>query len=266
MKPHTIPVRQRERGSGLVELIFTIPVLLIIAGATVDLSRYMRYQQITTFISQETASQIYKQCSDITIYNRPTRNSAALEINQNTTAVAVQQCMTRIQAHSQAVLNQALGSSAVASNVFRWNITDTTSLSNGNSCADLDTSDGIMAPVTVISAKGSMDSSSTCTQGNYPCVGQITNPYRTAPPLPDTATKTALETSTVTKGAYGIVQTYPVGAGSATRVLVSPQDLCERGRVVAVEVGYAFQPIVKFLPAMMLQLNTNATQREVTIF
>jgi hypothetical protein len=264
MKPRTIPVRQRERGSGLVELIFTIPVLLIIAGATVDLSRYMRYQQITTFISQETASQIYKQCSDITIYNRPTTNSAALQINQNTTSVAVQQCMTRIQAHSQAVLNQALGSSAVASNVFRWNITDTRSLRNGNNCGT--GGEAPMAPVTVISAKGSMDSSSTCTQGTYPCVGQITNPRRTTPPLPDTATKTALETSTVTKGANGIVQTYPVGASSDSRVLVSPQDLCQRGRVVAVEVGYAFQPIVKFLPAMMLQLNTNATQREVTIF
>ena len=264
MKPQTIPVRHRERGSGLVELIFTIPVLLIIAGATVDLSRYMRYQQITTFISQETASQIYKQCSDITIYNRPTINSAALVINQNTTSVAVQQCMTRIQAHSQAVLNQALGSSAVASNVFRWNITDTTSLSNGNNCGNLGSSP--MNSVTIISAKGNMDSSSTCSQGNYPCVGEITNLNRTPPPPPDAATKIALETSQVTKQNHGIVQKYPVGATTSARLLVSPEDLCQRGRVVAVEVGYAFQPIVKFLPAMMLQLNTNATQREVTIF
>ena len=264
MKPHTIPVRHRERGSGLVELIFTIPVLLIIAGATVDLSRYMRYQQITTFISQETASQIYKQCSDITIYNRPTINSAALVINQTDTVTAVRQCITAIQAHSQAVLNQALGSSAVASNVFRWNIGNTTSLSNGNDCAQLPNSP--MDSVTVISAKGNMDPSNACGTGNYPCVGKITNPERTTPLPPDAATKIALETSQVTKRPHGIVQKYPVGDTTSARLLVSPQDLCQRGRVVAVEVGYAFQPIVKFLPAMMLQLNTNATQREVTIF
>ena len=265
MKPQTIPVRHRERGSGLVELIFTIPVLLIIAGATVDLSRYMRYQQITTFISQETASQIYKQCSDITIYNRPTINSAALVINQTDTVTAVRQCITAIQAHSQAVLNQALGSSAVASNVFRWSIGNTTSLSNGNNCNNVQDTEG---NVTVISAKVSMEPDVGCTQGVYPFFGKIVNPDRSVPepPLPDPDKRAQIETSTLTNQLDGIVQTYPVGASSARRVLVSPQDLCQRGRVVAVEVGYAFQPIVKFLPAMMLQLNTNATQREVTIF
>jgi hypothetical protein len=62
----------------------------------------------------------------------------------------------------------------------------------------------------------------------------------------------------------GIYQTKN-GSSQEERLLVTPTAMCQRGRVATVEVSYAFEPIVKFLPQMMIQLNTNGSQRETTV-
>ena len=36
-----------ERGGSLVEFAFVAPIMLVISGATVDIGRFLRYQQIT---------------------------------------------------------------------------------------------------------------------------------------------------------------------------------------------------------------------------
>ena len=276
-----------ERGSSMMELCFTIPALLMIAGATVDLSRYMRYTQVTTFVSQETASQIYRQCSDITIYNKPVQGSQVLSVNSALTVSAVAQCTQRIQAASQLVLNKTLGGSGVNSNVFRWNISNPT---NTNNCDNL-TSD----KVTKITVSGDT-TPNLCEDpdhhGGNDCEDQDPEPgdngrghgrghlsdqlnvnsspilvnrnsRETSPGSRELSSGTlqSIETSniefTINKGIYKT---------NDGKSLVTSTNLCSRGRVVTVEVAYAFSPIVKFLPNMMVNLDTTGRRREISIF
>lgn len=258
--------RERERGSSMIELCFTIPVLLIIAGATVDISRYMRYAQVTTFVSQEAASQIYRQCSDLTIYNRPVTNSSQLTIDTATTRSAIAQCIQRIQAASQLVLNRSLGSSAITSNVFRWQINAVNPNAN---CTNATSGE-----VTQIGVRGDTTPDLTeTTQDPYAApisnVGGVnispvminTSSQNTAAPAPlSSTTLSAIQGSSLTLGATGITQT-----GSTTPVITT-QGICTRGRVVTVEVAYAFSPIVKFLPNMMIDLESKGPRRDISIF
>ncbi len=150
-----------EYGGGLVEFCFVMPVLLLIAGATVDLSRYMRYLQVTTFVSQETASQIYRQCSDITIYDRPelstTGLTTGLQINGVLTQQAVQSCVGRVQAAAQQILDTSLGRASVSSKVFRWNIANpsvsncTTVGAMGNNVTEISAPARLTAGVRILS-------------------------------------------------------------------------------------------------------------------
>lgn len=261
---------RRERGSSMMEFCFTIPTLLVIAGATVDLSRYMRYAQVTTFVSQESASQIYRQCSDLTIYNRPVQGSGAVTVDINSTRTAVAQCIERIQAASQLVLNKALGSSALSSNVFRWQIGVVNPAPN---CANA-TSDS----VTRISVAGDttpdLCDSDSPGENNYlvpisrnsgmntqPVVVNSGTRQETgySPPDLSSTTLSSLQTSSVTLQHGGIYQ-----QGKSTP-MISTQNICNRGRVVVVEVAYAFSPIVKFLPNMMIQLDTTGRRRDISI-
>jgi hypothetical protein len=220
----------RQRGASLIEFCFTIPVLLLIAGSTVDLSRYMRFLQITTFVSQETAEQIYRQCSDITIYNPPDITTTSLRIDSFRTENAIISCVERVQQRAQQLLNTSLGRAAVSSKVFRWQISQTSP-----SCAPLSNSD-----VSVMSATANLS-------------GMPSDP---------TINQAALGTAGVQLGIGGIYQT--ISPSGAQRLLVSLSTLCQKNRVATVEVAYDFEPIVKFLPHMMIKLNTDGSQRETT--
>jgi hypothetical protein len=266
-----------ELGGGLVEFCFTIPVLLLIAGATIDLSRYMRFLQVTTFVSQETAGQIYRQCSDITIYDPPVLGSRTLSIDTDQTETAVRACIERVQGGAQQLLNSSLGRAAVSSTVFRWNIGVPTIAA---SCAGVSSTTG---RVTVITAPASLTNSgvSSTTQVNInqgDCKegkSQQSNPSSSKGSkiyypvtTPDTATPNNLPAGLTVSGIAlrtdGIYQTKN-GSSATERRLVSTPTLCERGRVATVEVSYAFEPVVKFLPHMMIKLNTDGSQRETTV-
>ena len=221
----------RQRGASLIEFCFTIPVLLLIAGSTVDLSRYMRFLQITTFVSQETAEQIYRQCSDITIYNPPDITTTSLRIDSFRTENAIISCVERVQQRAQQLLNTSLGRAAVSSKVFRWKISQTSP-----SCtAPLSNSD-----VSVMSATANLSGM----------------------PSDTTIDQAALGRAGVQLGIDGIYQT--ISPSGAQRLLVSLSTLCQKNRVATVEVAYDFEPIVKFLPNMMITLNTDGSQRETT--
>lgn len=275
--------RIQQRGSSLVEFCFMIPVLLLIAGATIDISRYMRFLQITTFVSQETAGQIYRQCSDITIYNPPVLTTTTLQINTQLTQAAIQACIERVQVTTQQLLNRSVGRAAVSSKVFRWRIGDVTAPTN---CA-LQTSMG--TNVTVISAPAILDatqiSEPTQTRLKNAAVVDVGSPTpgysgvtwspmyvqgttSTTPASGNSTLTTALKAALTTEGikmeAAGIYQTKN-GSSPGKRLLVSPSSLCQKGRLTTVEVSYAFEPIVKFLPKMMVKLNTDGSQRETTV-
>jgi Flp pilus assembly protein TadG len=274
MRRENSTTTRRELGGGLVEFCFTIPVLLLIAGATIDLSRYMRFLQVTTFVSQETAGQIYRQCSDITIYQPPTFGTTTLSIDTVQTQTAVKACLERVQGGAQQLLNSTLGRAAVSSTVFRWNIGDPTVTA---ACGGITTTTG---RVTVITAPASMTSGGIssgtlsdmdegdCDDPNEDGTGSSNSNgsalYGGSNTTPPNDLPTGLTQSGITLRDDGIYQTKNGSSGSARR-LVSTSTLCERGRVATVEVSYAFEPVVKFLPHMMIKLNTDGSQRETTV-
>lgn len=221
----------RQRGASLVEFCFTIPVLLLVAGSTVDLSRYMRFLQVTTFVSQETAEQIYRQCSDITVYNPPDITTTSLSIDAVSTQSAINSCVVQVQQRAQQLLNTSLGRAAVSSKVFRWQMSQTSP-----SCTTpLSNSD-----VSVMSATANLSG-----------IG-----------LNATINIANLNLAGIQLQTDGIYQT--ISPSGAQRLLVSLSTLCQKNRVATVEVAYDFEPIVKFLPHMMIKLNTDGSQRETT--
>jgi Flp pilus assembly protein TadG len=259
-----------EYGGGLVEFCFVMPVLLLIAGATVDLSRYMRYLQVTTFVSQETASQIYRQCSDITIYDRPELGTTRLRINPGDTKDAVESCVKRVQASAQQLLDTSLGRASVSSKVFRWNI-DIPSVSDCTQVTTMGTN------VTEITAPARV-----CEEDADEEDGSPENPNRVSGGNPSSSNNNgkeqgkkkrhkggdigesvleSLEKTGVEKRDDGIYQTSN-GSFKGHRRLATPSVLCQKGRIATVEVGYAFQPTLLFL---MTGLDTNGTQRETTV-
>ena len=268
---------RRELGGGLVEFCFTIPVLLLIAGATIDLSRYMRFLQVTTFVSQETAGQVYRQCSDITIYNPPTLGTTTLSIDTVKTQTAVKACIERVQGGAQELLNSTLGRAAVSSTVFRWNIGDTTATAG---CSGITSTTGRVTQITApanMSATGVSSSTrqemerGNCGEGgsgtsssNGPSIynSSVRTPEPGDDDLPQGLTESGIKLDE--ENGTGIYQTKN-GSSPTARRLVSPSTLCERGRVTTVEVSYAFEPVVKFLPHMMIKLNTDGSQRETTV-
>lgn len=268
---------RRELGGGLVEFCFTIPVLLLIAGATIDLSRYMRFLQVTTFVSQETAAQIYRQCSDITIYEPPTLGTTTLSIDTVKTQTAVKACIERVQGGAQQLLNSTLGRAAVSSTVFRWNIGDPSATVCGGVTTTANRVAVITAPanMTRVGVSGDTDNDideGDCGEGGDDNPGSSSSNgssiYRGSQSAPDSGKLNNLPAGLTASGIElrdnGIYQTKN-GSSSVARQLVSAATLCERGRVATVEVSYAFEPVVNFLPHMMVKLNTDGSQRETTV-
>ena len=267
MKTGAPKQHKRERGSSMIEFCFTIPTLLVIAGATIDLSRYMRYAQVTTFVSQEAASQIYRQCSDITIYNKPFQDSDRLVVDTDNTPKAIAQCIQRIQAASQLVLNKSLGSYAITSNVFRWQIGAVTPNSNCTNASSRE--------VTRIGVTGDTTPNLTETSQDDPYVMPIrpVPGFNTKPVIINTGYNDTPNSQDLSSGTLASIQTSSLALGPAGisqpgkyTPLVTTQNICNRGRVVTVEVAYAFSPIVKFLPSMMINLDTTGRRRDISIF
>jgi hypothetical protein len=275
----------RQRGASLVEFCFTMPVLLLIAGATVDLSRYMRFLQITTFVSQETAEQIYRQCSDITIYTPADITTTSLKIDRTATESAITSCVERLQLGAQELLNASVGRAAVSSKVFRWKITETSPTASCNSVTilspgdvremyakadvdcdgpeneDEDDDNSESTPDDTPGDESPNDNTQSKTSSIIRLDKDANNEEKSDAKLDDDE-KLALEDDGVELRSDGIYQTK--SASGTARRLVSPSTLCQKSRVATVEVAYDFEPIVKFLPHMMIKLNTDGSQRETT--
>jgi hypothetical protein len=262
-----------------------MPVLLLIAGATVDLSRYMRFLQVTTFVSQETAEQIYRQCSDITIYTPADINTTSLQIDGSATESAITSCVERLQLGAQELLNASVGRAAVSSKVFRWKITETSPTASCNSVTilspgdvremyakadvdcdgpeneDEDDDNSDSTPDDTPGDESPNDNTQSKTSSIIRLDKDANNEEKSDAKLDDDE-KLALEDDGVKLRSDGIYQTK--SASGAARRLVSPSTLCQKSRVATVEVAYDFEPIVKFLPHMMIKLNTDGSQRETT--
>lgn len=265
----------------MMEFVFTVPVLLLIAGTTVDIARYMRYLQITSFVSQEAASQIYRQCSDITVYNKPQWGSLGITPSRDQTIMAIERCIERVQIQSQGMLNASLGRAAMSAQIFRWQIDRNRVTSD---CGDLG-DPNLQDPVTVISTRGSMTPSVSITAARYPYPNMDSSNYLSranliplaapstqttgtteSPPILSSESQSALTRSQIAYQKNQITLTYPPSSGRPSRTITPREGLCTRGRVATVEVGFVFDPVVKFLPNLITKLETNAINREISVF
>ena len=230
-----------ERGGSLVEFAFVAPIMLVISGATIDIGRFLRYHQITSSISQEAANYVYRRCSDITSL---TETNGQTTVDASKSRARILACAQRARDEAQIALNNALPCSLISITVYRHNIEefyDKKGSSNTGKCAPAgDDITSIQAPPSQadISRVGLTFPSTTRPGGN---IGQL------------------IGKSKLTQNNGNLL--------SGNTTIVSKEQVCNRNRLVAVEVGYAFEPIVKFLPAFLpgFGIDKEGLHRETTI-
>ena len=232
-----------ERGGSLVEFAFVAPVMLIISGATIDIGRFLRYHQVTSSISQEAANYVYRRCSDITSL---TETNGQTTVDASKSQARILACAQRARDEAQIALNNALPGSLISITVYRHNIEefyDKKGSSNTGTCAAGDDITSIQAPPS---------------QADIIRVGQqnLTYPSTTRSGV---TIGELIGRSKLTENNGNLL--------SGNTTIVSKEQVCNRNRLVAVEVGYAFEPIVKFLPAFLpgFGIDKEGLHRETTI-
>ena len=230
-----------ERGGSLVEFAFVAPIMLVISGATVDIGRFLRYHQITSSISQEAANYVYRRCSDITSL---TETSGQTTVDTQKSKDRILACAQRARDEAQQALDNTLPGSLISITVYRHNIASfydkTSSSGNNGACGQGDT-------INEVSGLPSEAEKEKCGGGSR-------EDGRGSSLVGNQLSKRQL-------AARG-------GAlASGNKVIVSAAQVCNRNRLVSVEVAYAFQPIVKFLPAFLpgFGLDKDGLHRETTI-
>jgi hypothetical protein len=182
------------------------------------------------------------------------------------TESAITSCVERLQLGAQELLNASVGRAAVSSKVFRWQITQT---SPSTFCGSVTTLSP--ANVSVMYAEADVDCDDAENENGDDTPSKKSSiirrddderNYEKSRSELEEDEKQALEDDGVDLQSTGIYQTK--SASGIARLLVSPSTLCQKSRVATVEVAYDFEPIVKFLPNMMITLNTDGSQRETT--
>ena len=230
-----------ERGGSLVEFAFVAPIMLVISGATIDIGRFLRYHQITSSISQEAANYVYRRCSDITSL---TETNGQTTVDASKSRARILACAQRARDEAQIALNNALPRSLISITVYRHNIEefyDKKGSSNTGKCARAGDD------ITSIQAPPSQDDIIRV---------ELTYPSTTRPGGP---IGELIGRSKLTENNGNLL--------SGNTTIVSKEQVCNRNRLVAVEVGYAFEPIVKFLPAFLpgFGIDKEGLHRETTI-
>lgn len=83
MEPRANNHQGSQHGVVMIEFIIILPLLLCIAGVTVEMARFLRFNQMASVLSQEAALRAYRQCSDFFVYSQA--NLFALEATRATT-------------------------------------------------------------------------------------------------------------------------------------------------------------------------------------
>jgi hypothetical protein len=260
MKPLTTK-KLRQRGSSLIEFIFVAPIILVTGGATLDVARFAQTQQITSFISQETASLIYRECLDKTVYSPASANITSPWIDKTKTQAAIQTCIQQIQVGQQDMLTLGAPGAAVIPAGFR--IVGTTPAKS--TCApggDGTLVSAIATPPPAGLSSGSLVGQPVPGAGGFTDSAYLTwQSQRAQAVWRDHPMLLVSKIEPTSQQAPNNV-TIPRRGGS---VVV---NVCQRELAVVVEVTYAFEPFVKFLPNFITgwQMNQDGEMRETTAF
>jgi Flp pilus assembly protein TadG len=93
----------RQRGSGYLEFLIVAPILLLVAGSTIELARFIKLRQIADVISKEAALEAYRQC-DITNIDAGGNSSSDPTVNTTTTTNETQACLDDVASKFQATI------------------------------------------------------------------------------------------------------------------------------------------------------------------
>lgn len=109
-----------EHGSGLIEFIFVAPIILLLAGSTLEVARFLRFRQIAGVLSQEAANRAYSQCADITSVSAV---GTSFTVDEDKTRDNITACLTTIKTAIDAAATTAgLTGSALTISVYRHNL------------------------------------------------------------------------------------------------------------------------------------------------
>jgi len=250
-----------ERGSSLVEFAMCAPLLLLIAGSTLDVSRYIRYLQVTSHVSQEASNLSYVQCSDITVYKTPSRNQQTLEVNESATLTAIDNCIQKITKDAQKILDDTLPKSVISAAVIRYDLDLKDHKLSDDPCTN-------SSPVfREANCKGSDCQKERETHWKWHEDEEEEEGSRSPSKGSENVgggggggSKLFEPSMKVDGGQFKIVNPKT----GETRLIVEKAEKCNGKSLVAVEVAYSFTPIVKFLPNWMTG-EVDGIHRETTI-
>jgi hypothetical protein len=83
------------RGAILLELILVAPLILFITGYILRFTQILEARQVAIAVTREIATQAYKNCVDITIFNLPD-DTNTLTVNVDETKNVIQTCLDTI--------------------------------------------------------------------------------------------------------------------------------------------------------------------------
>ena len=125
-----------EHGSGLIEFIFVAPIILLLAGSTLEVARFLRFRQIAGVLSQEAANRAYSQCADITSVS--VDKNGVLTVDEPTTIANIKTCLTNIKTAIKAAATTAgIAGSELNLTVYRHNLTTLAPALIGPSTTDI---------------------------------------------------------------------------------------------------------------------------------
>jgi len=114
--------RRQQRGASFLEFIMVAPVMLLVAGATVELSRFIRFRQVADVLSKEAAMRAYRQC-DITKVKFESSSpsvSKAPTVDEDQSATDIQNCLNTTSNNIQNTLAQAGITGSVILSMYRF--------------------------------------------------------------------------------------------------------------------------------------------------
>ena len=212
-----------EHGSGLIEFIFVAPIILLLAGSTLEVARFLRFRQIAGVLTQEAANRAYRQCADITLVSVDgngvlTVNKSSTDPNKTQTEINIGACLatvkTAIDVAAEAaglVSTDAAGlpvRSALTISVYRHDI---------DLVAPADPTDPI-DPMSCVNSTGTV-------------TRILPTPPTTTPLPPIPASK-----FTTTGGEI-------IAGGDP---FITAQNVCIRGRIVIAELFFPYRTIINY--------------------
>ena len=171
-----------EHGSGLIEFIFVAPIILLLAGSTLEVARFLRFRQIAGVLSQEAANRAYSQCADITSVSAA---GTSLTVNTTTTTTNISACLTTVKTGIDAAATAAgLAGSALTLSVYRHNLGTVAPAFNCSTPNTISISVGTVSKFTIAgdaittSGKNVVSASDVCKRGRI-VIAELVFPYTT---------------------------------------------------------------------------------------